>query len=194
MPKKKEKFSEKKKKEKKKAKDRASSELAILQDSAYRSGYTFVVQQTGSTSYSWRYVGTNYDDDLVLSDNPRHLFPEINDDVLELWKRIAIDNVFTWQARNVVPSTLRLVKVETRVVDATAEIFPHQGEYETQMKFATLSKMTPQEAKLLGVEKDYVLMKMFSRKDRDVDDEKLIVRFTEMDNDVELFDIDKVLG
>jgi hypothetical protein len=194
--------SSKPKKDKKKAKKDKKPKVevkqapsALLQDRNYTSGYTFVVQQkTRKGEPEWKFVWVNYDDRLKVAEAPYHISNEITEDMYDLWKRIAIDNVFEWESTRIDPSSLRLVKIETRMVDVTPQLFPHDGDMVAQQRFAALAKLTPEEAKLLGVDDKYALHKLMSRPAIDADDESLLQRYVASNTEDDLFNLKKLLA
>lgn len=165
----------------------------VVRPTGVIAGYTFVVRQKKWAEEHWRFVYLDYDHRLNLADTPNMIFDSITDDMLDLWKRIAVDNVVTWRDSNIDTSSLRLVRIETIVRNATEELFGHDAHMFEQKRFAALSKLTPEEAKLLGIDSAYALMKLFSKaKDRKADND-LIDRVRDASLETELFQIGKAL-
>lgn len=124
-------------------------------------GYTFVVKQGQGDAQAWKYVRICYETMLGCCTYPMTVFDSVTDDVRDIWKRVVIDGSFYWDEQHVDPKSMRLVKIQAQGHDATSELFDDDGFAKQQRRFAALSKLSPDEAKLLGVEEKYTLMRLF---------------------------------
>lgn len=136
-------------------------------------GFAFVVLTGTEPKYhAWQYVHLSYGTTLDTTNAPYKVFPNISREMGEFWKRVVIDNAYDWENYNHVhPKTLKLVEVYHHTQDVSDRLFYSDEEMENQQKLASLSKLTPEDAKRLGVDRDYFMLKMFQQGSQDRADE-----------------------
>jgi len=72
------------------------------------------------------------------------------DDLLEIWKRVVIDNAIPWED-SVKPDTLRIVRYKLDVEDNTLSLFGNDDSVKEFLRMSAMSKLTDAEARLLGL-------------------------------------------
>ncbi len=128
-------------------------------------GFAFVVLTGADPKHQcWQYVHVSYGTTLDTNSAPYKVFPHISREMGEFWKRVVIDNAYDWENYNHVhPKTLKLVEVYHHTQDVSDRLFYSDEEMENQQKLAALSKLTAEDAKRLGVDRDYFMLKMFQQ-------------------------------
>lgn len=76
--------------------------------------------------------------------------PSQKDDLLELWKRVVIDDAIPWED-NVRHETLRIVRFKMEIEDRTLSFFNNRSEVDHMIRMSALSKLTDTEARALGL-------------------------------------------
>lgn len=126
-----------------------------------RSGYVFVVKvKDGDQGMVWNFVDFSYGTTLRNSSTITALLPRVTPEMQEVWKRIAIDDVFSWDNSSVDPKTLRLVRVTLGCEDATVDLFADEGDMREKIKLSVLSRLTSEEAKMLKVDKKHTVLQL----------------------------------
>ena len=129
--------------------------------------YTFMVQNAVGR-WSFVYINSSR---LCIYDHPRQMFARPCDAMREVWQRAVIDLAVNVDEM-VDISTLRLVKVNMGVEDASEHLFHDKGEQETYRKMAAVAKLTDREAKLLNLAKQKAMLKLYQA----AEDEQATVR------------------
>lgn len=107
---------------------------------------TFVVR----TVYgSWRYVRVQ-EHALDVVSTPQLYDPGMGSDMLEVWKRVVIDDAMPWED-SVDRNTLRIVEYTVNTDDVTESLFTDKDELAEYRRRAALSRLTDSEARLLGL-------------------------------------------
>jgi hypothetical protein len=144
-----------KQKPKKKEKLKATKQRLDAQ-----SGYVFVVKVNTNEGKVWNFVDFSYGTTLRVSSTITALMPKITSEMQELWKRIVIDDVFSWDTSEVDSKTLRLVRVTLGCEDASLGLFADADDMREKFKLAALSRLTSEEAKLINVDKKHTVLQL----------------------------------
>lgn len=137
-----------------------------------QSGYMFIVQV--GDEREWKPVRLDGDHTLSVTRTPEQVFPRISQEMKDLWKRVVIDDAINWDCYNAHHQTLRLMKVEMTSQDCTAELFQDREEALHNQRWAGLAKLSEREARILGLEEQYALMKLFRNPDAEQEDNRLL--------------------
>lgn len=116
----------------------------------------------------WRYVRVNQNS-LDLFGTPYLFHPSNAEEMLEIWKRVVIDNAIPFD-ETCLNQTLKIIRYKMETVDLTEELIEKSGEREALMKRSAVSKLTDAEAKMLGLENLKAQQLIFHNPDFDQDD------------------------
>jgi hypothetical protein len=122
----------------------------------------------------WRYLTFEYSNVVGYTNAPYNVFSEVTPVMHRFWKRCVIDNVFLPNEREMWLDSVKLVEVHNTVKDVTDRLFADESFQEDSMRMAALSKLSPTDARLLGVEAEYTMMKIMQGVPRAVEDEQMI--------------------
>lgn len=111
-------------------------------------------------------------------------FSHMNEDMLEIWKRVAVDQALEFDD-TVNPTSLRLVRVKTVVEDATHELFDEKSDFEHHQKLSVVGRLSDRESKLLGLAKERAIYKISANPDQHVNDRKLLRSLGDFGDDVD---------
>jgi hypothetical protein len=131
------------------------------------SGYVIIVKPSTHDGYMFTYIERNY---LSYSTMPRMIFKDINEDLRMLWHRIAIDKVYEWDCP-ADSSTARIVKIDFTTSDVT---FRDETDAHRLTKAKALGRITGEEAKVLGIDRDWVIATMMRKEPNKSADEQLL--------------------
>ncbi|MBO1021487.1 hypothetical protein IPV08_16120 [Methylobacterium sp. SD274] len=124
-------------------------------------GFAFVVKVgRDPKNAAWRYVTPDYGRSLGTSSVPRAVFPSITPTLHSIWKAAVIDGAFQWDDPFVQRDTLRLVEVHLSSRDVTERLFPDDEAFADSVKMAALAKLSPAEARVLGLETEYTMLRI----------------------------------
>lgn len=144
-------------------------------------GFTFIVKDNEGT-YRFVYRDGDY---LSYAYYPRMIFPRVTEEHRTLWRRVVIDNVYRWDC-TVDPSSMRLIKLETRFIDHTF-IDDHERAHCTRQM--ALAKLTASEAKALGREKEWFGMMLMRKEHQHQRERQLLDNIT---NDTAIWGVDEI--
>lgn len=144
-------------------------------------GYTFIVKDNEGV-YRFVYRDGDY---LSYAYYPRMIFSHVTEEHRTLWRRVVIDNVYRWDC-SVEPSSMRLIKLKTRFVDHTFVDAHEQMHCTRQM---ALAKLTPNEAKALGREKEWFGMMLMRKEHQPQRERQLLDAITD---DTAIWGIDRI--
>jgi hypothetical protein len=146
---------------------------AVLADGSVVSTRYILVAQNGERKDHWRPVRVCAGDlDTHGSEFECH-FLEITPELKAVWRRTAIDGAIPWDS-SYDRTSMRLVKVETRLSDATHLLCDDADEMVTLRRQQALMKLTPEDAVLLGLENEYTIAKMMHVPFDDKEDVELL--------------------
>jgi hypothetical protein len=129
----------------------------------------FVVQRFDG---QWGYVRVN-NHCLDVTNEPCVFEEHHAQDMLELWKRVVIDNAIPWED-GIRPDTLRIVRYKPSMEDATLSLFSDDHEVQEFMRMSALAKLSDAEARLLGLTHVKVKQKIMHNPNFDKDDKRML--------------------
>ncbi|RYD66267.1 MAG: hypothetical protein EOP83_05485 [Verrucomicrobiaceae bacterium] len=137
-------------------------------------GFAFImlVGESYDTA-EWRYVTLEYGRTLGYANQPFTVFPEVTNDMHRFWKRVVIDGAFQPNERGMWMNSMKLVEVHQTVKDVSERLFGDEEAFKDSMKLAALAKLSPAEAKLLGLDTEYTMLKIMQSGPRESEDENL---------------------
>jgi hypothetical protein len=100
-------------------------------------------------SGEWVYVRVNQHCLDVLT-TPCVFTTAQTDDLLEIWKRVVIDNAIPWED-SIRPDTLRIVRYKLEVEDHTLSLFGDNDSIKECLRMTAMSKLTDSEARVLNL-------------------------------------------
>jgi hypothetical protein len=114
-----------------------------------RGGEEYLMLVVQRYSGEWAYVRVNQHCLDVIS--LPIVFSELDaGDLLELWKRVVVDNAIPWED-SVRPETLRIVKYRCELQDVTLSLFGDDQSVADFMRINAMAKLSDAEARLLGL-------------------------------------------
>jgi hypothetical protein len=137
-------------------------------------------------SGDWRYphFADRGSDVIYVSSVMSQRFRGVHDEMLDLWKRIAVDQALEFDD-NIDPTSLRLLRVKVSVEDVTEEMFREHSEFAHHQKLTVLGRLTDSEAKMLGLTKERAIYKLWANPDSHPDDRKLLRRLGDVADEIE---------
>lgn len=137
--------------------------------SSGRQYLTFVVQDT---SGNWQMVRVNHH--CLDTSYEGTVFEEsLADEMLEMWKRVVIDNAIPWEA-SVRPETMRIIKYQTVAQDMTLSLFHDEPTAKEFLKLNAVSKLSDDEARLLGLTHLKAKQRLLNNPDFQKDDARML--------------------
>lgn len=153
-------------------------------------GFAFVMKYGATLDKAeWRYVTFEYGNCLGVSPLPFTVFKEITNDLNRFWRRVVIDGAFRMNEGYMWPKTMKLVEVHMSAKDATGRLFGDDDMHSDAIRLGALAKLAPQEAKLLGLETDYTMLRIVQGMPNDADDERMA---DHLRNNLEALGLDRV--
>jgi hypothetical protein len=114
----------------------------------------------------WGYVRTNTHC-LDVTSEPILYLEEYGNELIELWKRVVIDNAIPWED-SVRYETLRIVKYSSNIEDKTLELLGDFDQANEIIRRSAVSKLTAMESKLLGLDFHKTKQIMMSNSEFDI--------------------------
>lgn len=138
--------------------------VATLNEGSPR-GYGLAVKVgQDASSGEWQFVTLEYGNRLSTTTVPYALFPEVNNDLAEFWRMVTLDRAYNFDEKYIHIETMKLVEVFVGVKDVSEKLFIDADAHRDNQKLAALAKLSPQEATLLGLETEYVMLMMMKNK------------------------------
>jgi hypothetical protein len=137
-------------------------------------GFAFImlVGETMETA-QWQFVTFEYGRTLGTSSQPFSVFKEITNEMHRFWKRVVIDGSFQANERGMWMRSMKLVEVHQSAKDVTERLFGEEEAFKDSMRLGAMSKLSPQEAKLLGLETEYTMLRLIQTGPRETEDDNL---------------------
>jgi hypothetical protein len=132
---------------------------------------TFIAQRADN---EWAYVRVNQHCMDVLS-TPIVFHHHHAEDMLELWKRVVIDNAIPWED-HIQRDTLRIISYKTRMTDETLSLMGDDENIKDFLRTNAMSKLSDSEARILGLEVLKTKQKMMACGEFHRDDKVLMDR------------------
>jgi hypothetical protein len=137
-------------------------------------GFAFImlVGETMETA-NWQFVTFEYGRTLGTSTQPFMVFKEITNEMHRFWKRVVIDGSFQANERGMWMRSMKLVEVHQSAKDVTERLFGEEEAFKDSMRLGAMAKLSPQEAKLLGLETEYTMLRLIQTGPRETEDDNL---------------------
>lgn len=137
-------------------------------------GFAFVmlVGETYDTA-QWQYVTFEYGRTLGVSQQPFAVFKDVTNDMHRFWKRVVIDGSFQTNERGMWVRSMKLIEVHQTAKDVTHRLFGEEEAFKDSIRLGALAKLSPQEAKLLGLDTEYTMLRIMQTGPRETEDDQL---------------------
>jgi hypothetical protein len=128
------------------------------------------------TNGSWGYVRVNAHC-LDLIGDPVVFHESFAQELLEIWKRVVLDDAIPWED-HVVPNSLRIIRINTTIEDKTFALFHDDAEVRDFLKMSAVSKLSDAESRLLGLTNLKAKQRLIHNPDLHRDDTRVMTQLS----------------
>lgn len=143
--------------------------------------FTFILAD--NQNHRWQFPSFSDNSEIGCYSSMHQKFPKISEEMGQIWKRVALDHALEFDEL-VDPATLRVLCIKVDVQDVTRQLFESDAEYIHNRKMASIGRLSDEEAKLLGLEKERTIYKISTDAERTAEDNKILRKLDDQGEEV----------